>query len=81
MIGVQVEDRIAMSPSERARFATLRSVVAGERMRVEAARLLHLSVRQLRRLIARFEAAGDGALVPGLRGQPSNHRHTESFRE
>ena len=81
MIGVQVEDRIAMSQSERDRLATLRGVVAGERTQVEAARLLQLSVRQVRRLIERLEAEGDGVLVHGLRGQPSNHRHTESFRK
>jgi Helix-turn-helix domain len=80
MIEVQVQDRIAMSQRERDRLAVLRTVVAGERTQVEAARLLKLSVRQVRRLAGKLEAEGDGALVHGLRGQPSNHRHTAAFR-
>jgi|SRR6185312_5369445 len=81
MIAVQVEDRIAMSQSERDRLATLRGVASGERTQAEAARLLKLTVRQVRRLVERLKADGDGVLVHGLRGQPSNHRHAESFRK
>ena len=80
MIGLQVEDRIAMSQHERDRLGVLRGVVSGERTQVEAARLLKLSDQQVRRLAGRLKAEGDGALVHGLRGRPSNHQHDESFR-
>lgn len=81
MIGVQDQDRIAMSQRERDRLGILREVVSGDRTQVEAARLLKLSVRQVRRLAVALEAEGDGALVHGLRGQPSNRRHEKSFRK
>ena len=81
MIGVQDQDRIAMSQHERDRLAILRGVVSQDRTQVEAARLLKLSVRQVRRLSCELQAEGDGALVHGLRGQPSNHRHEKSFRK
>ncbi len=42
MIEVQVQDRIAMSQRERDRLAVLRTVAAGERTQVEAARLMKL---------------------------------------
>ena len=74
MIGVQDQDRIAMSQPERDRLAVLRGVQSGDRTQVEAARLLKLSVRQVRRLSCELKADGDGALVHGLRGRPSNHR-------
>jgi len=81
MVGLQVQDRIAMSQRERDRLGVLRGVVSGDRTQVEAARLLKLSDRQVRRLAERLEAEGDGALVHGLRGRPSNHQHEESFRQ
>ena len=81
MIGVQDQDRIAMSQRERDRLGILRGVVSGDRTQVEAARLLKLSVRQVRRLAGELEADGDGTQVHGLRDQPSNHRHEESLRK
>src|SRR5882724_1823678 len=81
MIGLQVQDRITMSQRERDRLGVLRGVVSGDRTQVEAARLLKLSDRQVRRLAGQLKAEGDGALVHGLRGQPSNHQHEESFRQ
>ena len=71
MVGVQDQDRIAMSQRERDRLGVLRGVASGERTQVEAARLLRLSVRQVRRLVVQLQAEGDGALVHGLRGRPS----------
>jgi hypothetical protein len=39
-----------------------------------------LSVRQIRRIQCRLEEQGDGALVHGLRGKPSNHCFESGFR-
>jgi hypothetical protein len=67
-------DRIAMSQRERDRLRVLRSVLDGQRTQAEAARLLRLTPRHVRRLLRRLQAHGDAALVHGLRGRPSNRR-------
>jgi hypothetical protein len=73
-------DRIAMSQRERDRLRVLRSVLEGQRTQVEAARLLRLTPRHVRRLLRRLQHQGDAALVHGLRGQPSNHRKDAKLR-
>jgi hypothetical protein len=73
-------DRIAMSQRERDRLRILRSVLEGQRTQVEAARLLRLTPRHVRRILQRLQQGGDAALVHGLRGQPSNHRKDAKFR-
>lgn len=67
-------DRIVMSQRERDRLCVLRSILEGKRTQAEAARLLNLTTRQVRRLLQRLQQGGDAALVHGLRGRPSNHR-------
>jgi len=74
-------DRIEMSQRERDRLKVLHTVLEGQRTQAEAARLLRLTTRQVRRLVQRLAAAGDVALVHGLRGQPSNHRFDAKFRQ
>lgn len=79
-IAVQGQDRIGMSQRERDVFAILRGVVSGDRTVAEAARLLKKSVRQVRRLKGKLKNEGDGALVHGLRGKPSNRRLNAKLR-
>src|SRR4051794_1439744 len=79
-IDVLNPDRISMSQKERDVLKVLHSVLHGERTQAEAARLLRLSTRHVRRLQRQLQAKGDGALVHGLRGQPSNHRLDPAFR-
>jgi len=67
-------DRIPMSQRERDRLRVLHSVLEGQRTQDEAARLLRLTPRHLRRLLLRLQRGGDAALVHGLRGKPSNRR-------
>ena len=69
-----------MSQKERDVLKVMHAVLRGERSQAEAARLLRLCVRQIRRLQRKLEAHGDQALVHGLRGQPSNHRSDPAFR-
>jgi hypothetical protein len=76
----RAEDRIAMSQHERDTLTIMRPVLQGERTQVEAARLLGLSVRQVRRLQRKLHEHGDAALIHGLRGRPSNHRFDPAFR-
>src|SRR6185437_4167546 len=73
-------DRTPMSQRERDRLRVLHSVLEGQRTQVEAARLLRLTPRHVRRLLQRLQQGGDAALVHGLRGQPSNHRKEAKFR-
>ena len=73
-IDVPREDRIEMSQRERDVLKVMNAVLLGERTQAEAARLLELSVRQVRRIQRKLEEGGDGAIVHGLRGKPSNHQ-------
>jgi hypothetical protein len=73
-------DRIPMSQKERDVLKILHAVLEGERTQAEAARLLDLSTRQVRRIRRKLEAGGDEALVHGLRGRPSNRRLDEALR-
>jgi hypothetical protein len=77
---VEEEDRIAMSQRERDVLKVVQSVVDGKRSQAEAARLLKLSSRQVRRLQRKLKKQGDAALVHGLRGKPSNHRFDTALR-
>lgn len=79
-IDVQNQDRMAMSQRERDVLKIMQGVLEGDRTQAEAARLLKRSVRQVRRWQRQLEAQGDGALVHGLRGRPSNRRHPAAFR-
>jgi hypothetical protein len=80
-IDVQPPDRIPMSRKERDVLKILHGVLEGQRTQVEAARLLGLSTRQIRRIQRKLQAQGDVALVHGLRGKPSNHRADPEHRQ
>jgi hypothetical protein len=75
------KDRIEMSQRERDVLKVMALVLKGERTQAEAARLLKRSVRQVRRLQRRLESRGDGAVVHGLRGRPSNRRVDLAVRQ
>jgi len=73
-------DRITMSARERDRLKVMAPVLEGQRTQAEAARLMVLCVRQVRRLQRRLEKEGDAGVIHRLRGRPSNHRHPETLR-
>jgi hypothetical protein len=73
-IDVPKPDRIVMSQRERDVIKIMHAVLSGERTQAEAARLLELSVRQVRRIQRKLEAGGDQTIIHGLRGKPSNHQ-------
>jgi hypothetical protein len=75
------EDRLEMTQRQRDVLKVMGSVLTGKRTKKEAARLLKRSVRQVRRLTRRLEAAGDAAVVHGLQGKPSNRRLDPQLRE
>ena len=70
-----------MSVKERARLGILSKVEADELTLVQAAGLLGVSYRQVRRLRQRYREHGDAGLVHGLRGRPSNRGGDRALRE
>ena len=72
---------LTLSARDRERLVVLHQVGDGALSVSEAARRLRLGVRQTRRLLRRFEAKGDVAVIHGLRGRPSNRRHRAWLRE
>ncbi len=79
-IDVFSTDRTPMSQKERDVLKVMHGVLKGERTQAQAAHLLQITVRQVRRIQRRLEAGGDQALIHGLRGKPSNHRCDRAFR-
>lgn len=65
---------ITMSQKEVGRLRVLEQVIDGALSQSEAAALLQLSTRQLRRIQRGYEARGAAALVHGLRARESNRK-------
>lgn len=69
-----------MSRKERDRLKVLAALAEGRLRQRQAAGLLGLSVRQVRRVLRRYEAEGDAGLVHRARGRPSNRRLPQALR-
>ena len=67
-------ERIALSQRERDRLKVLHEVQQKHLSQVAAAARLKVSDRQVRRMLLRIRERGDGSLVHGLRGRPSNRQ-------
>jgi hypothetical protein len=80
-MSIGATDRIEMNQRERDTLSVMKPVLEGTRTQAEAARLLDLSVRQVRRLQRRLEAEGDAAVVHRLRGKPSNRQAKGALRD
>ena len=68
------EDRITMSQREVKRLQVIQGVIEGRVRQRQAATVLDVSVRQIRRLVTRVRADGAAGLCHRSRGQPSNRR-------
>lgn len=68
------KDMITMSRREARRLHILHQALAKKLTQREAADLLGLSDRQVRRLIQRLRAEGEEGVCHRARGRPSNHR-------
>lgn len=71
----------SMSDTELAKFQVIQDLNAGKLSRRQAGELLGLSIRQVQRLHNRFRAQGVSGLVSRKRGQPSNRRYPDAFKE
>ena len=75
------KELLEMNRREREVLKVMSLVLNGQRTQVEAARLLKRSTRQVRRIVRQLQAKGDGGVIHGLRGRPSNHAHKRSIRQ
>jgi len=81
MGAIEESETLEMNQRERDRLKVLHGVIQGERSQKEAARLLRLTTRQVRRLVRRIEAEGDQGLIHRLRGRPSNRSSSAELRQ
>ena len=75
------EDMIEMSQKELKRLHVIGEILDEKLKQVEAAEILDLSARQIRRMVRRVEAEGAKGMVHRLRGKLSNRRIEEKIRE
>jgi hypothetical protein len=81
MMSIGATDRIEMNQRERDVLTVLKTVLTGDCSQTEAAVLLDMSTRQLRRILQKLRDDGDRAVVHGLRGKPSNHKTADAFKK
>lgn len=74
-------ERITLSQRERDRLKVLYEVNQKHLTQVAAAKRLRVTDRHVRRMLLRLRERGDGSLIHGLRGQPSNRRLAASFEQ
>src|SRR5437763_15827634 len=67
-------ERIAMSQEERDYLEWLKRAEDGSMSQREAAEKMGVSARWVRKLLKRMAKQGDGVVVDGLRGRPSDRR-------
>lgn len=72
---------MTLTVRDQRRAVALNRVLAGEWTQVEAAVVLGLSVRQVRRVLARYQADGPAALVHGNRGRRPAHTLDPAVRQ
>lgn len=75
------KDILIMSRKEARRLYVIRKIIEGEVKQLEAADMLSLSSRQIRRIVERIQAEGDGGVVHKARGRGSNCRKPEKLKD
>lgn len=71
---MQGEDLMKVRPRDLDRLKVIREVLERRLKQRQAAELLQISVRQIRKLVRRVRQQGNAGIVHGLRGKPSNRR-------
>lgn len=72
--GHEMDELLTMSNREITRLEAMQRIKDKRLTQKEAARMLNLSVRQIKRLYRAYTAHGARGLVSQRRGKPSNHR-------
>jgi len=75
------EDIIMATPEELRRLHVIQRVLEGGLKQVEAAEILSLSSRHIRRVVKRVWGEGERGIVHRLRGQPSNRKIPDQLRD
>ena len=75
------EDIIGMSLRELRRLQVVHGALEGRFTQKAAAGLIGVSERQFRRMVRSVRENGDGGIVHGGRGRPSNRRFPEAVME
>lgn len=75
------EDRIEMSQKDLKRLHVIQEVLEAKLKQVEAAEILDLSDRQIRRLAARVKEEGEKGILHRLRAKPSNRRMDPKLKD
>lgn len=75
------KDILVMSRKEARRLYVLRKVLDGEIKQVEAAGILSMSIRQVRRIVERIREEGDEGVIHGLRGGESNRKTASKVKD
>ena len=71
---------VSMSDKELKRLSVLQEICDQRITQSQAAQLLHISERQIRRLLQKYKAQGPAALAHAARGQTSNSKIPEELR-
>jgi hypothetical protein len=79
--GPMETERITLSQRERDRLKVVHEVQQKHLSQVPAAERVKGTDRQVRRMLLRTCEHGDGALVHGLRGRPSNRKLAARFEQ
>jgi transposase len=75
-----MKETITLNAHEQKRLMVLNRLVVGQLTAAEAAEVLDLSERQVRRLLAAYRKEGAAALAHGNRGRKPMHRISEEVR-
>ena len=75
------EDIIMIRQGELKRLHVIKRVFEKVIKQVEAAEILSLSSRQVRRIVKRIEAEGDRGIIHRSRGRPSNRRISSKIKD
>jgi len=70
-----------LSQKERERLHIIRQVISGEIRQADAAELLSLSTRQVRRLTTCVKSRGDAGIIHKSRGRRSNNSYPKRIRD
>lgn len=75
------KDILIMSRKEARRLYVLRKVLDGEIKQVDAAGMLSMSTRQIRRIVERIRNEGDEGVIHKLRGEESNRKTASKVKD
>ncbi|PKL50559.1 MAG: ISNCY family transposase, partial [Nitrospira bacterium HGW-Nitrospira-1] len=75
------KDILIMSRKEARRLYVLRKVLDGEIKQADAAGMLAMSTRQIRRIVKRIRDEGDEGVIHKLRGEESNRKTADKVKD